>query len=83
LPWTKAASENRRNNSAGFSTEEALVTIRFDLASFAEKIYQWREALERRNFDNATPFTEWSPATFEEFELTWAGVGESRCLGQC
>jgi hypothetical protein len=40
-----------------------LVTIRFDLTSFPDKIYQWREAL-RRNFDNATPFTEWSPAIF-------------------
>jgi hypothetical protein len=46
-----------------------LVTIRFDLTSFPDKIYQWREALERRKFDNATPFTEWSPAIFEEFEL--------------
>ena len=44
--------------------------FRFDLTSFADKIYQWREALERRNLDNATPFTEWSPAIFEEFELT-------------
>ncbi len=26
-------------------------------------------ALERRIFDNATPFTERSPAIFEEFEL--------------
>jgi len=26
-----------------FSTEEALVTIRFDLTSFPDKIYQWRE----------------------------------------
>jgi hypothetical protein len=26
-----------------------LVTIRFDLTSFPDKIYQWREALERRN----------------------------------
>jgi hypothetical protein len=42
-----------------------LVTIRFDLTSFPDKIYQWREALERRNLDNATPFTEWSPAIFE------------------
>ena len=28
--------------------------FRFDLTSFPDKIYQWREALERRNFDNAT-----------------------------
>jgi len=28
-----------------------LVTIRFDLTSFPDKIYQWREALERRDFD--------------------------------
>ena len=42
-------------------------SIGFDLTSFPDKIYQWREALERRNFDNATPFTEWSPAIFEEF----------------
>jgi hypothetical protein len=34
------------------------------------KIYQWCEALERRHFDNATPFTEWLPAIFEEFEVT-------------
>jgi len=34
-------------------------------------------ALERRNFDNATPFTEWSPAIFEEFELRWVGVGQN------
>jgi hypothetical protein len=46
-----------------------VVTIRFDLTSFPDKIYQWREALERRNFDNATTFTEWSSAIFEEFEL--------------
>jgi hypothetical protein len=26
-----------------------LVTIRFDLTSFADKIYQWRETSERRN----------------------------------
>jgi hypothetical protein len=40
-----------------------------DFTSFAGRIYQWSEALERRNFDNATPFTEWSSAILEEFEL--------------
>jgi hypothetical protein len=49
---------------------EASISIRFDLTSFADKIYQWCEASERRHFDNATPFTEWLPAIFEEFELT-------------
>jgi hypothetical protein len=29
------------------STEEASVRIRFGLTSFADKIYQWREASER------------------------------------
>jgi hypothetical protein len=61
-----------------------LVTIRFDLTSFPDKIYQWREALERRNFDNAKPFTEWSPAIFEEFELIMSGCGGKRSrVGQC
>jgi hypothetical protein len=61
-----------------------LVTIRFDLTSFPDKIYQWREALERRDFDNVTPFTEWSPAIFEEFELRWSRCGaESGRVGQC
>ena len=41
----------------------------FDLTSFPDKIYHWREALKRRNFDTS-PFTEWSPAIFAEFELT-------------
>jgi peptidoglycan/xylan/chitin deacetylase (PgdA/CDA1 family) len=53
-PWTKAASENRRNDAAGFSTEEASVTIRFDLTSFADKIYKWCEASELLNLHNAT-----------------------------
>jgi hypothetical protein len=48
----------------------ALVTIRFDLTSFADKIYKWCEASRLRNLDNATAFTERSPAIFEEFELT-------------
>ena len=52
------------------SNGRASGSIGFDLTSFPDKIYQWREALERRNFDNATPFTEWLPAIFEEFELT-------------
>jgi hypothetical protein len=29
--------------------EEASVTIRFDLTSFADKMYRWREVSERRN----------------------------------
>ena len=57
---------------AGFQRKKlrSVVVFRFDLTSFPDKIYQWREASERRNFDNVTPFTEWSPAIFEEFELT-------------
>jgi hypothetical protein len=58
------ASENHRNDSAGFSPEEALVAIRFDLTSFADKIYQWCDAPERRNLVSAAPFTKWSLAPF-------------------
>jgi hypothetical protein len=40
-----------------FSTEEAPVTIRFDLTSFADKISKWRKASDYHNLDNATTFT--------------------------
>jgi peptidoglycan/xylan/chitin deacetylase (PgdA/CDA1 family) len=70
-PWTKAASENRRNDAAGFSTEEASVTIRFDLTSFADKIYKWCEASELRNLHNATTFTAlWSTIFKDNLSLS-------------
>jgi hypothetical protein len=34
-------SGERKYRSDSAATEEALVTIRFDLTSFADKIYQW------------------------------------------
>jgi hypothetical protein len=34
----------------------------FDLTSFADNIYQWREASELRNSCHATTFTEPAPA---------------------
>jgi hypothetical protein len=40
----------------------SFVAIRFDLTSFADKMYQGREASERHNMDNAMTFTERSPA---------------------
>jgi hypothetical protein len=40
----------------------------FDLAGFADKIYQRREAPERRNLD-ATTFTERSPAISNPISL--------------
>jgi hypothetical protein len=45
-----------------------LVTIRFDLTSFPDKIYQWREALERRNTACGAVSTVRSPTTFDELE---------------
>jgi len=50
-----------------FRRKKLSVTIRFDLARFADKIYKWCEASKLRNLDNATTFTERSPAIFEEF----------------
>jgi hypothetical protein len=44
-----------------------LVTIRFDLTSFADKIYQWRKALERHN-TSASGFLPNNPYDF--FKLT-------------
>jgi hypothetical protein len=42
-----------------------LVTIRFDLTGFADKVYQGRKASERRNSGHATIFREPSPAIFK------------------
>jgi len=46
--------------------EEVLVTIRFDLTSFADKIYKWCEASELRNLHNATTFTALRPTIFKD-----------------
>jgi hypothetical protein len=45
--------------------EEASVTIRFDLTSFADKMYRWREASERRNTVSVGFFTEQSVRFFK------------------
>jgi hypothetical protein len=57
-----------------------MILLVFDGRSFGHYSFRSHElsrqdlpmarALERRIFDNATPFTEWSPAIFQEFELT-------------
>ena len=49
-----------------FSTEEASVTIRFDLTSFADKIYKWCEGSELRNLHNGTTFTALWPTIFKD-----------------
>jgi len=42
----------------------SLVTIRFDLTSFTDKMYRWREACERRNTVSVGVFTEQSRTIF-------------------
>jgi hypothetical protein len=64
--------------------ERALVTIRFDLTPFSDKIYKWCEASKLRNLGNATTFTERSPAIFEEVRTDMSRCGaESGRIGQC